>query len=291
MAGNISMHRLYFILLLSLIVLKASAQRTETVEAEYIYYAPENITPGQAKQIAVERAQIKAIADEFGTTVTQTNLTNVSNNNGESSIDFQSIGMSEVKGEWIETIDEPEFEISFDQGMLVVKVHVKGKAREIISANIDCEAKLLRNGKEDKFESSEFKDGDQFFLSFRTPSKGYIAVYQLDNAGQAYCLLPYPNQEDAQYEVKANTRHLLFDWKSGNEFTEEYYMTCSEDMEYNQFYIIFSPNQFTKALDDRTSELIPRELSAEEFQEWLAKNRRRDKEMQLIKKTIKIQSK
>ena len=285
------MHRLLLILVLCFVAFEATAQRTETVEAEYIYHAPENISPGQAKQIAVERAQIKAIADEFGTTISQTNLTNVSNINGESGIDFQSIGMSEVKGEWIETLEEPKFEITFEQEMLVVKVYVKGKAREIIAANIDCEAKLLRNGKDDKFESSEFQDGDQFFLSFRTPAKGYIAIYQLDNAGQAYCLLPYPGQEEAQNEIKANKRYLFFDWESGNEFTEEYYMTCGEEPEHNQLYIIFSPNKFMKALDDRNSEELPRELAADEFQEWLAKNRRRDKEMQLIKKSITIKKK
>lgn len=282
------MHRLPFILVLCFMAFEAAAQRVETVEAEYIYYAPENVSPGQAKQIAVERAQIKAIADEFGTIVSQTNLTNVSNINGDSDIDFQSIGMSEVKGEWIETLEEPEFEISFEKEMLVVKVYVKGKAREVVAANIDCEAKLLRNGKDDKFESYEFKDGDQFFLSFCTPVKGYIAVYQLDNKGQAYCLLPYPSQEDAQNEIKANKRYLFFDWESGNEFTEEYYMTCDDDLEHNLLYIIFSPNKFTKALDARSNEELPRELVADEFQEWLAKNRRRDKEMQLIRKSITI---
>ena len=65
-------------------------------------------------------------------------------------------------------------------------------------------------------------------------------------------------------------------------------MTCDDDLEHNLLYIIFSPNKFTKALDARSNEELPRELVADEFQEWLAKNRRRDKEMQLIRKSITI---
>lgn len=286
------MRRLLLFFLLVLTALASSAQKTVTVQAEYSYVAPENLTPEQARRVALERAQIKAIADEFGTTVTQTNLTNVSNVNGSSDINFQSIGFSEVKGEWIETIGQPEYSLSFDQGALVVKVTVKGKARELTTAGVDCVAKLLRNGKEDKFESSEFVDGDQIYLSFRSPAKGNIAVYLLDNEGQAFCLLPYPTQQETHYFVKANERHLLFDSTTGNEFTEEYNLTCShDDVEHNQLYVIYSPNEFTKALDDRTDELMPRELSAEDFQKWLAKNRRRDKDMQLIKKTITIKKK
>lgn len=282
------MNRFFLLSLFLLFTLGTSAQRVKTVGAEYTFFAPENVTTEQAKRIALERAQIKAIAEEFGTTISQTNLTNVSNVNGNSDIDFQTIGLSETKGEWIETIGEPEYSLTFEDETLVVKVFVKGKARELITAGVDCVARLLRNGKEDKFESDEFVDGDQIFLSFRTPAKGHLAVYLLDNDGQAFCLLPYPTQEEAHYFVKANERHLLFDREVGNEFTEEYYLTCSNKVEYNQLYVIFSPNEFVKALDDQAEELMPRELSEDEFQKWLAKNRRRDNKMQLIRKTLKI---
>ena len=282
------MNRFFLLSLFLLFTLGTSAQRVKTVGAEYTFFAPENVTTEQAKRIALERAQIKAIAEEFGTTISQTNLTNVSNVNGNSDIDFQTIGLSETKGEWIETIGEPEYSLTFEDETLVVKVFVKGKARELITAGVDCVARLLRNGKEDKFESDEFVDGDQIFLSFRTPAKGHLAVYLLDNDGQAFCLLPYPTQEEAHYFVKANERHLLFDREVGNEFTEEYYLTCSNEVEYNQLYVIFSPNEFVKALDDQAEELMPRELSEDEFQKWLAKNRRRDNKMQLIRKTLTI---
>ncbi|MDE6689492.1 MAG: DUF4384 domain-containing protein, partial [Prevotella sp.] len=167
------------------------SQKMKTVEGEYTYHAPENVTLEEAKLTALDRAKIQALADEFGTIVSQTNSTHIQNGNGKSDIDFLSIGGSEVKGEWIETTGEPQYHISYDQGMLVVKVSVKGKAREIVSAQMEIKTKVLRNGTEDKFESDEFHDGDDLYLSFISPVSGYLAVYLVDAEQKAFCLLPY----------------------------------------------------------------------------------------------------
>ena len=120
--------RIFITICLFLLALPTLAQRTEKVRAEYIYHAPENISLEEAKRIALERAKIQAIADEFGTIVSQSNTTLVSNRNGESSTDFFSLGGSEVKGEWIETIGQPSYDISYEQNMLVVKVTVSAPA-------------------------------------------------------------------------------------------------------------------------------------------------------------------
>ena len=78
-------------------------QKIKTVDGEYIYGVPATVDLEKAKSIALERIKIQLIADEFGTTVSQSNSTFVKNQNGKSNIDFMSIGGSEVKGEWIET--------------------------------------------------------------------------------------------------------------------------------------------------------------------------------------------
>lgn len=267
-------------------------QKVKTVECEYTYHAPENITLEQAKHTALQRAQVQAIANEFGTNVTQTNLTSVTSDN----VDFQTIGMSEVKGEWIEDIDPPQFDVALTDGMFVITVRVKGKAREILSSEADFLARVLRNGKEDRFESSQFFSGDQFYISFQSPVKGYIAVYLSDSKGTVSCLLPYPSQNDGNFPVQANHRYLLFDPDEGDDFTEEYYLTCDRSSgENNTIYIIFSPNNFTKALDREATNLtegllLPRELPENEFQKWLAKCRRRDPAMQLTRKFISIEN-
>lgn len=281
------------VILLLLLTSAAFAQKLKTVEAEYTYYAPENVTLEHAKHIALERAMIQALADEFGTIVTQQNATRVENRNGQSDIGFLSIGGSEVKGEWIETLDEPIYNIRYEGNMLVVVCRVKGKAREIVSAGIDFQAHVLRNGTDDKFESDQFRSGDDLYLSFQSPIAGYFAVYLVDDTGQAYCLLPYRNQTDGVYPVKANERYVFFNIKEAPQqerpYVDEYVMTCERESEHNQIYVIFSPNQFVKASDNATDDRLPRELDNTDFQRWLAKCRKRDEEMnlQMIPITIK----
>ncbi len=283
----------HILLLLSILfTIPVFSQKMKTVEGEYTYHAPENVTLEEAKRIALDRAKIRALADAFGTIVSQTNATHVQNRNGSSDIDFLSIGGSEVKGEWIETVGEPQYDISYEQGMLVVKVSVKGKAREIVSAQIDIKAKVLRNGTEDKFESDEFRDGDDLYLSFVSPVSGYLAVYLVDAEQKAYCLLPYRSQTDGIYKVEANRRYVFFNIKEAppqeHPYVDEYVMTCSRSSEYNQIYVIFSPQSFAKAADNTSSETLPGELNYKELQKWLTKYRKKDKSMNVIKKSIII---
>lgn len=142
------------------------SQQIKKVEGEYSYIVPENVDLEKAKQIALERLKIQLIADEFGTTISQSNSTLVKNSNDESDVDFLSVGGSEVRGEWIETIGKPQFNISYEKNMLVVRVVAKGRIREIVSASVDFKALVLRNGTDDKFESNSFKSGDDLLMSF-----------------------------------------------------------------------------------------------------------------------------
>ncbi|MBQ5689136.1 MAG: DUF4384 domain-containing protein, partial [Bacteroidales bacterium] len=114
--------RIILICVALIIPMMSSAQKMLTASGEYTYHAPQNITVEQAKAIAIERAKINIIADHFGTVVGVNNTTTVSNVNGESSVSFLSLGDSEVKGEWIETIGEPKVTVTYEQNMQVVHV-------------------------------------------------------------------------------------------------------------------------------------------------------------------------
>ena len=61
-----------------------------------------------------------------------------------------------------------------------------------------------------------------------------------------------------------------------------------ESKEYNQLYIIFSPNPLTKTIDRSTTELMPRETTVENFRKWLARCRRNDLDMAVEVKNIVI---
>jgi hypothetical protein len=259
------------------------AQKMKTIEGEYTYHAPENVTVEQARMTALQRAQIHALADAFGTIVSQYNATRVENRDGNSDIDFMSIGSSEVKGEWIETLGEPQYNIRYEGDMLVVTCKVKGRAREIVNAPIDIQAHILRNGTETKFESDQFKSGDDLYISFFSPVSGFLAVYLVDAEGQAFCLLPYRGQTTGIYPIEANRSYLFFNAKMAppaeRSIVDEYTMTCERASEHNQIYIIFSPNQFVKAADGNLNDRLPRQLSLDDFNKWLVKQRKADKEM------------
>ena len=282
--------RLSIITCLLLFVLPMMAQRTEKVRAEYTYHAPENVSLEEAKRIALDRAKIQAIADEFGTVVSQSNTTLVTNQNGDSSTDFFSLGSSEVKGEWIETIGNPEYDISYEQGVLVVRVLVSGRIREIVSADIDIKAEVLCNGTDLKFARTDFKSGDDLYLYFLSPVDGYLAVYLLDETTQmVYCLLPYKSSPVGAVLVKHDKPYVFFSAKHADEnphLVDEYTMTCNGSVERNTIYVIFSPSEFTKANSINVDELQPQELSFEDFQKWLGKAKVRDKNMYVWKENL-----
>ncbi len=259
------------------------AQRVKRVRGEYTYYFPENVTLEEAKRTALERAQLEAIANEFGTLISQSNTTFVSNVNGKSTSNFFSLSSSDVKGEWIETIGKPVFYIDYDQGMQVVKVSVEGRIREILRTSIDIQAKVLCNGTELKFEQTNFRSGDDLYLYFQSPVDGYLAVYLLEEVTQTvYCLLPYKASSQTAFPIKHDVPYILFSKeKAIGDKSEviEYTMTCSGTIEGNDVYVVFSPQPFTKALSQDVNVELPRQLTFMDFQEWLAKRRKQDKEL------------
>ena len=264
--------------------LVAVAQKTERVTATYTYYAPEHVSIEEARRVALQRAQLQAIADAFGTIVTQTNATTVRNENGKSDVSLLSLGASEVKGEWLRTDGEPEYEIAYED--------VKGVIREIVNAAVDFQARVLCNGTEDRFEQDRFRNGDDLYLSFQSPVDGYLTVYLLDTEGTAYCLLPYRGDTGGRVAVKGNRRYVFFsvDDVPAEErgMVDEYVMTCGNREELNQIYVIFSPQLFTKAVDYAGEGVQPRELPYEEFQQWLFNCRKQDREMRVEVKHIVI---
>lgn len=293
------MSRRSFLLILLVFPMMLSAQQTRRVSGEYTYYGSWDITPNEAVRIAIEKARMQAIADEFGTLIDMHSTSLIQNNDGKSSSSFLSLGESVVKGEWIGDIKDPVCEVRIEDNFIVATSKVWGEAREIVSVPVDVSAKLLKtpSGKHDE---SQFRHGERLYLSFKSPAKGYLAVYQMFGDGEAYCLLPYAGDDDGQFPVKANKSYILFsdDHAEKGEQCVEYTLTCEKGTaEQNMVYVIFSPNKFTKANDDESNrvvsvnnkkELLPRSLSDDEFQKWLLHCRRADKDMQVIIKPIVI---
>lgn len=288
------MNRFILFILLASSFLVGYSQRTAKVSATYTYYAPETMSVGEAKRVALDRAKIQAIADEFGTIVSQSTSTVIANKNGESDTQFFALGGSDVKGEWIETIGNPEYQLKFENHFLIVECSVKGKAREIVSAKIEFEAKTLRNGTELRFGDVNFRDGDDLYLYFQSPINGYLAVYLLDELSQTvYCILPYKAQTFSAYPVLANKEYVMFSRKEADKserpIVDEYSLSCENDKEFNTLYTLFSPsligkrNGFDDSIEDK-----PDNIPFKDFKSWLSKTLSKDSNIQFQEINISI---
>jgi hypothetical protein len=275
-----------------------AAQGVVSVCGEYAYHVPDHVSMAQAKQIALERAKVEALAKKFGTAISQHSALMRTEDNEKASEAYFSLLANEVKGEWLEDTKEPVLKVTTEQGRLMVKALVCGKAREVKGAGVDFTSKALRNGTESKYESGEFRHGDDLYLLFRSPVDGYLAVYLVDETPTAFCLLPYRGDPSGQAQVKAGQEYVFFSEchaGRGVSFVDEYTLTCEKAVEQNMLYIIFSPNKFIKANDAEANDIhsendiiLPRELPYEDFQKWLVNNRIKDKDMKVEAKGITI---
>lgn len=274
------------------------AQSTKTVEATYTYVASQNESPEQAKERAINLAKIKALKDKFGTIVSDASASVEVQDGDKSYSKFVSMSSEgELNGEWVGDLAAPKVEMSLVDGKIVFTATVKGTAMEIASNKIDFVAKVLRNIPSIDNESSEFVAGNGLYVSFTSPVSGYLAIYLLDS-DNAYCLLPYMRNQDGFFKVNAGTEYMLF---SRNKHSadedpaeiDEYTVESDGDAtDFNQIYFIFSPNKFRKAVDKHRQlsdgTLFPRELTYEEFQKWIIRLRRVDKEVAVQVRNIQV---
>lgn len=278
----------------------AFAQFVKELRGEYTYVIPKNMSRLEAEKTAVKQARLQAIADEFGTIISQNNFTKVNVKNTKTDTRFLSLMDSEVKGEWICDLTPPKTRIVYDEetDIMVMYAYVHGKAREIVTQKTDLILHVLCNGTDNSFESDVFKNGDRFYLSLRSPVDGYVAVYLADEADSVFCLLPYP--EIKEIPIMAERNYVFFSKSKEHvqpplkkECVKPLVLCTDKHEEMNTIYVIFSQKSFIKAnADDSKREInglkLPHSLSYKKFQKWLTGNRLKDTTMQVEEKVIKI---
>lgn len=238
----------------------------------------------EAKRIALDRARIQAIADEFGTLISQVNSSVVTNQNGQSDTQFLSLGGSDVKGEWLADTKEPVTEISYVDNTLVINAQVWGKARELKRAEYDLLIKTMGNG----VECEHFKHNDRFSVLFRSPVKGFLSIWLVDEKlHQAYCLLPYDDGNGEAREIQSRKDyHLLCTADESYPYREETILTADTERDVNHLVFIFSSNPFTMP-QTLQGEFLP-EQTSQKFERWLQKNRVKDDHMFIVRRVIDI---
>lgn len=243
----------------------------------------ENVTLKDARIRCIELARAAAIKSEFGEMVTSDVLSK-----SEESYENE---LAKAQGDWLGDTRKPVISVEYANDKLTFTSEVWGKAREIVQAKTDLDWKILR-GKEGIVESSLFNHKDRFRILFKSPIDGFLAVYLIEEGDETSCLLPYPHQTNGQYQVKGGINYTFFD-KTIEPEAIPWSLALSNlqhNIEKNQLVIIFSPNPFTKCNDTSNAPGHPNKLSSNDFQKWLLKCQRADKDMIVNKKWVTIQA-
>ena len=279
------------------ICLALCAGEIQKVSAVYEYTSNNlNETLAEVEANAFERAKQKALEDKFGLDVNSVSnslqINRASGNNAQTETNVFSLGGTAVRGEWIETISEEIIEPArFSNGFWQMKVRVVGRARNYSTEKTDIRYTFVRSA-EDLESPVTFRDGNDIYLRFSSPVAGSLCVYLVDEDQNAFCLLPYANQQSGAQAIEANKDYVFF-YEKFDKNADEYVLTCERSMEQNALYVVFSPNTFTKANDTQSvtnwrDQPMPRQLSYADLLKWLARNQTKDEAMVVRTSVISI---
>lgn len=260
-------------------------EKVREVVGEYVYFLPRNVARDKGEQIALQRAMTAAIAAEFGTLLSEnTRVEMRSGSDGESS-DYWSSASMLVRGEWIETIGQPQFGCRVDDDDIVITCRVRGRAREIATNKADIQVRLLRN--DASTEDNTFVSGDRLMLGFTAAVDGYLTVYYEDESRQVYRMLPFYSDRSGAIKVEGGRDYIFFASASGDD--DQYTLTTDRRAERGYIYVIFSPDEYTKPIDRRSDEELGlRELTGEAFSKWLDGRRAADPHLQISVSPLSI---
>lgn len=267
-----------------LFALTSQAQRVATVCGEYRYTVPGEIPLNRAKQIAIDKARNEAIANEFGQVVSQSTNTTIHSSGSQSSVQSDSYASTESKAIWLSDTKEPEVSIAYENDVMVITASVCGKARELKTAEVELRMQVVSNG----IETERFKNNEKVAIHFKSPVNGYVSIFfRDDNAGMIYCMMPYENEDGTAREVKSNKEYIYLSTEDPiYPYQEETILVTDKTVEFDTFILVFSKKDFSMPSSE-AGEFVP-ELSVEDFQKWLRKNRINDETMQTIEKSIQI---
>ncbi len=287
-------------LFLTAIATSVSAQKIIKSQGTAQVRMEQNMTENDTRQQAEELAKINAIENAFGTyTAQQMDMTI---KDGMTS--YNIIGTTKVKGDWIETTSikfTEDFKKSKTTNGFVstkyITCNIIGKMRQSVpKAMLEYE---ILNGPSLLSRTHSFFHEEQLYVYFKSPVGGFLSIFLEDNEA-VYRLLPYMNMSDnyqSGVPIKSDTDYLFFSPDDnlfpGNSVDEPRLLTLKTDIEYNFIYIVFSEDEYVKPTLDNSSivddRIIPKQLSINKFQTWLANNRASSEKFQDIRIKVSIE--
>ena len=138
-----------------------------------------------------------------------------------------------------------------------------------------------------KVATSQYNSGERIYMKFRAPADGFLAVYLIVGDDEANCLLPYPKDSDGRFSISGGKDYNLFD-KELDPAAANYKLTTNRPLEDNQLVIIYSPHPFVKCNDISRDPRHPNVINTHDFQKWLLRIQRQDRDMVVEKKYVRI---
>jgi len=299
------LHTCFFVVALCFTHYSGLAQKTKTVSRKFQIKIEQNTTEADARNKCIEFARIDAIRNAFGDVIIQGNSTYIQNKNSGEKVETQNVfnfySDTYVNGEWIEDVTEPTIEKTMQGNETWLSVKVKCKVRELKPSIANFSAKPA-SCPDIKCFTEQFNDGQDFFLWFKSPVDGVLAVYlDVPVDAKTYRILPYKQQAaESTVSVKADQEYVFFSRKHNSLLNDTYVdemalaLTQSGVAESNKLFVLFSPGgPFGKPMLSHVAETesqkqiaksrfeLPSHLPSEEFQRWLQQVRSRQKEIEL----------
>lgn len=267
----------------------ALAQRTAKVTGKYQYIVTDNdnITLKEAKIKCIDLAKAEALKNEFGVMVASDFINSERGENDDSNSFYVMDTSTSVKGEWLGDEKDPEITIETSNGDLIFTAEVWGTAREIVRANTELKWDIMKDADGKRVKADQFDNKERFFLNFKSPIDGYVAVYLITGDDEAYSLLPYRKGGTGSVPVKGGKEYVFFD-KTKDPSADYYNLSTNQIQEMDQFVVIFSPKSFTKYVESTSDSRRPGHISQKDLAKWLLKNQRADKDMVVNRKWVTI---
>lgn len=296
------MKRILTLIFLGLLVSALFAQKQKRSTGEFQVKLTREMSEAEACEQCIQLAMIEAIEKEFGRVMVQGNTTVIENiNTGESvetSQTFNMIAETYVNGDWVETLSE-ECERFSEEGDLWVRCKVRGKVQELVAPAYDLQVSALDCTHPD-CTTDRFVDGEPFYLYFKSPVSGYLSIY-IGDPSVTQRIFPYRQMPEDLYNsvpVRADEEYILFSMAQDpfdlRGYVDEYEMYASKPVDQNRIYVIFSEEPLVKpalyaGTDPEGGDMeMPLELEPDDFNRWLASQRRYNPTLQVKRLDVMI---
>jgi len=299
-----------YLIILLLAGTSCFSQKEKNAEGYAEVKLASNATPEQTIQKAIDKAKVNAIDNAFGSVVLEGNTLYTINKQTGTKTEFnqtyKSISDIYVNGEWIKDVEPAKTERIVRDNDIFYSASVKGLIRELKSNPAKFSVKTLTCDVI-SCASEFFNNGNDFYMYFKAPNDGYVAVYlDFPVEGTTYRVLPYKQESNsAGYFVKADEEYFFFSSKKAKPEmagkVDELTLTLKDKSmpETNKMFVLYSPKQAlekpiltnskSQAADAASQEAeIPLNLKSEEYQRWLQHFRSQNNEIQLITNYITV---